>query len=118
MVTPAVGAVVLVPFPFSDLTASKLRPALVLAFAGRDDWLCLQITSRPYADPAAIELTDSDFSDGSLQRLSYIRSGKVFTAHESLFTRIAGQISTAKLAQVREAVIAPVRSGQPVTETE
>lgn len=70
MVTPTIGTVVLVPFPFSDLSASKLRPALALAFAGREDWICLQITSNPYADPMALELTDADFSRGSLQRTS------------------------------------------------
>ena len=31
--------VVLLPFPFSDLSTSKLRPALVLVDAGRDDWV-------------------------------------------------------------------------------
>jgi mRNA interferase MazF len=33
----AAGQVVLLPFPFSDLTRSKLRPALLLADAGRDE---------------------------------------------------------------------------------
>lgn len=33
-----VRQVVLLPFPFSDLSNQKLRPALVLADAGRDDW--------------------------------------------------------------------------------
>ena len=37
MVTPAIGLVVLVPFPFSDLSQAKLRPAVVLADANRDD---------------------------------------------------------------------------------
>jgi hypothetical protein len=37
MVSPAVGKVILVPFPFSDLSQSKLRPAVVLADAGRGD---------------------------------------------------------------------------------
>jgi hypothetical protein len=37
MVSPAVGKVILVPFPFSDLSQSKLRPAVVLANAGRGD---------------------------------------------------------------------------------
>ena len=37
MVTPAAGAVILVPFPFSDLVQAKLRPAVVLADVGRGD---------------------------------------------------------------------------------
>lgn len=112
MVAPAVGAVVLVPFPFSDLSAAKLRPALVLASAGRDDWICLQITSNRYADAIALELTDADFAPGSLQRLRYLRPGKLFTAHHSLFRRVAGRLAEPKLNQVREAVIALIRSGR------
>lgn len=50
MVTPSAGAVVLLPFPFSDLSRSKLRPAVILADAGRDDWILCQITSNPYGD--------------------------------------------------------------------
>ena len=45
MVTPAAGSVVLVPFPFSDLSQTKLRPTVVLADAGRGDWILCQITS-------------------------------------------------------------------------
>ena len=45
------GAVVLVRFPFSDLSASKLRPAVVLATLGRDDSVLAQVTSNPYSDP-------------------------------------------------------------------
>ena len=42
------GVVVLVRFPFSDLSASKLRPAIVLAHAGGVDWILCQVTSNPY----------------------------------------------------------------------
>ena len=49
MVTPSVGAVILVPFPFSDLSQAKLRPALVLADVGKNDWILCQITSNPYS---------------------------------------------------------------------
>lgn len=48
MVSPAVGKVILVPFPSSDLSQSKLRPAVVLADAGRGDWVLCQVTSNPY----------------------------------------------------------------------
>ena len=46
MVTPTIGAVVLIPFPFSDLSQSKLRPAIVLADVGKGDWVLCQVTSR------------------------------------------------------------------------
>ena len=37
MVSPSVGSIVLVPIPFSDLSQSKLRPAVVVANASRGD---------------------------------------------------------------------------------
>ena len=43
------GIVVFVRFPFSDLSASKLRPAVVLAQAGGVDWILCQATSNPTA---------------------------------------------------------------------
>ena len=52
MGVPAVGAVVLVRFPFSDLSQSKLRPAVVLANAGRGDQILCQVTSKPFGEAA------------------------------------------------------------------
>jgi mRNA interferase MazF len=101
----ATRQVVLVPFPFSDLSASKLRPALVLANAGRGDWILCQITSNPYTDSSAIRIEDSDFADGGLQRVSFARAGKLFTAHESLFQRTVGQINVHCHARVVRVII-------------
>jgi mRNA interferase MazF len=42
MVTPTIGAVILIYFPFSDLSKSKLRPAVVLADADKSDWKLLK----------------------------------------------------------------------------
>ena len=61
MVALTAGSVVLIPFPFSYLSQTKLRPALVLASAGRGDWILCQITSKSYGDPHALELTESNF---------------------------------------------------------
>ena len=67
MGAPAAGQVVLLPFPFSDLTRNKLRPALLLAAGGKGDWISCQLTSNPYADPLAIELKKTDFAEGGLK---------------------------------------------------
>ena len=103
--------VVLVHFPFSDLTQSKLRPAIVLADAGKNDWLLCQITSQPYADGRAIAISDGDLAQGSLRISSYARPGKLFTAHESLMAGRVGTLAAIKFDQVREAVIRLIRTG-------
>jgi mRNA interferase MazF len=105
MVTLAAGQVVVLPFPFSDLSRKKLRPALLLADAGQGDWIACQITSNPYADSRAITLTDSEFAEGSLQRMSYLRPGKLFTCHESLPVNTVGLLNKTALQQARTAVI-------------
>jgi len=105
MGTFAAGQVVVLPFPFSDLSRSKFRPALLLADAGRGDWIACQITSNPFADSRAVEITDADFADGGLQRLSYARPGKLFTAHQGLFAGNAGSLHQERLGTVRDAVV-------------
>lgn len=104
MVTPSAGTVILVRFPFSDLSQSKLRPAIVLAHADRGDWIPCQIRSKPYGDARAVQLTDSDFALGGLRVVSYARPGKLFTAHQSLFSAQAGKLKTEAFARVRQAV--------------
>jgi mRNA interferase MazF len=100
---------VLLPFPFSDLSGSKLRPALVLADAGRDDWIMCQITSKAYADPRAIELGPSSFAQGSLSRLSYARPGKLFTASARIIVRPSCFLKLEVLRTIIDAVIGLLR---------
>jgi mRNA interferase MazF len=111
VVTPSRGSVVLVTFPFSDLSASKLRPAIVLAPAGRDDWILCQVTGNPYSDPNAVEVVDSDFASGSLHRTSYARPGKLFTANTTLMHAEVGRLGPAAFAKVRSAVFTVLGGG-------
>lgn len=99
------GQVVLIPFPFSDLSRAKMRPAIVLADAGREDWILCQVTSNPYGDEKALEITDQDFSSGSLRLTSYARPGKLFTASESLIAGKIGVLNTKTSNQLIGAVI-------------
>ncbi len=81
------ASIVVVPFPFSDLSGSKLRPAVILAPAGRGDWLMCQITSNPYSDAHAIRLTANEMLQGGLPHVSFARPLKVFTANSSLVAK-------------------------------
>jgi len=111
VVAPEPGSVVLVSFPFSDLSATKRRPAVVLASAGRGDSILCQVTSNPYADPDAFYVVDDDFAVGSLQRESYARPGKLFTANASLVSVIVGTLRADRHRALVEQVVALLRSG-------
>ena len=111
MVTPTAGAVVLVPFPFSDLSQAKLRPAIVLADAGRDDWILCQVTSSPYGDPRAISVTDTDLASGSLRVVSYARPGKLFTANRNLMVAQVATLNSDEFKRIVERVIDLLRLG-------
>ena len=105
----AAGQVALLPFPFSDLSRNKLRPVVLLAAAGREDWIVCQITSNPFGDHRSIRLTPSDFSTGTLRQISYVRPGKIFTAHESLIASVVGNLKAEILSTIRNAAIAIIQ---------
>lgn len=109
----AAGAVVLVRFPFSDLSGAKLRPAVVLAGASRDDWILCQVTSNPYGDPRAVALTAASFSAGSLQRVSYARPGKLFTANIDLVSGQAGFLKEGVFSLLIDTVVRLLNAHRP-----
>ena len=111
MVAPSAGGIVLVPFPFSDLSQAKLRPAAVLADAGRGDWILCQVTSNLYGDSRAVQLPASSFTSGSLRAESYARPGKLFTASRDLMVAEVAILSADARQQVLDAVVAILRAG-------
>ncbi|GAB4530905.1 MAG: hypothetical protein Kow0063_09590 [Anaerolineae bacterium] len=111
MVTPAAGTVVLVPFPFSDLSQAKLRPAVVLADAGRGDWILCQVTSNPYGDPRVVALTEASFHTGSLRVTSYARPAKLFTANRELMVAEVANLELDALKDIVDVVVHILRAG-------
>lgn len=67
------GDVVVVHFPFSDLSQAKRRPALVVSSLKGDDLILCQITSQNVRDDYAITFDDQDLNDGKLDKTSNIR---------------------------------------------
>jgi len=98
------GEVVVLPFPFSNLSGSKKRPALVLSDLSGDDIILCQITSQN-TDNNSMLLDESSFSSGSLPVISYIRPTRIFTADKNIIIRKAGVIKESLRKEVINTII-------------
>ena len=85
---------------------------MVLAAISRDDLVCCQVTSNPYADPNAVELMEGDFAEGTLERVSYARPGKLFTANLQLFEGVVGVLEDDLRAEIVNRIVRLPRSGR------
>ena len=104
MATFVKGDIVVLPFPFSDLSASKRRPALVLADLQGDDIILCQITSKNTKDSYAITLDNSDLVSGSLPVPSNVRPNRLFTADKKIIAYTMGRVSQGKFKEVAKAI--------------
>ena len=99
------GDVVVVPFPFSDLTQAKRRPALVVSALEGDDLILCQITSQSLRDNYSIQLNDRDFETGSLKQPSNVRPNRLFTADSHIVLYKAGSLKIEKLGEIIQRAI-------------
>lgn len=99
------GDVVVVPFPFTDLTQAKRRPALVIAELEGDDLILCQITSQTIRDKYVVSVGAEDFRDGSLNQDSNIRPNRIFTADKHIILYRVGQVKSEKVRQVIDALV-------------
>ena len=104
------GDIVVVPFPFSDLTNAKRRPAFVLAVLPDDDIILCQITSRDIKDDFAIKLKSSDFASGFLPIESNIRPNRLFTADRHIILYKVGNVHQKKIAEVVDKAVDIIRA--------
>jgi mRNA interferase MazF len=103
------GDVVVIPFPFSDLSQAKRRPALVLAVLQGNDLILCQITSKSVQDNYSIPVDQNDFASGSLNQESNIRPNKLFTADSQIILYCTGNIKKTKLDQAIDKIIEIIR---------
>ena len=94
------GDVVILPFPFSDLSSSKKRPALVVVNLTGDDIILCQITSESRIDDYSIVLENNDFRKGSLNLTSVIRPNRLFTADKSIILYKVGSLKEKRINTV------------------
>ncbi|MEP0711049.1 type II toxin-antitoxin system PemK/MazF family toxin [Algoriphagus sp.] len=99
------GSNVVVSFPFSDLSASKRRPALVLANAENGDYLLCQITSKSIKDKWAIALPEDQIIEGPLFKESNILANRILTADQRIILYKAGFVDPTFRRKVVEQII-------------
>ena len=99
------GDVVVTPFPFSDLTASKKRPALVIAELKGDDIIICLITSQNAKDDYAVSLASNDLANGQLKQNSNIRPNRLFTIDAKIILYQIGTLKKEKTEEVTEKII-------------
>ena len=99
------GDVVVVPFPFSDLTQAKRRPALVLAELMGDDVILTQITSQNIKDNYSISLEPEEFESGNLNKKSNIRPNRIFTADKKILLYKVGHLKKEKIKETISKIV-------------
>jgi mRNA interferase MazF len=100
-----------VPYPFTDLSGAKLRPALVLAEVSSEDVILCQITTKPYSSRVVVKLDPRENERSGLREISYARPEKLFTAHQSIIQSRIGQLSPMIVERVVESITALLRVG-------
>ena len=104
------GDIVVEPFPFSDLSNFKKRPALIITKLKGDDLILCQITSQNISDEYAITLSNEDLASGNLKRKSNIRPNRVFTADEKIILYKVGMLNENKMGEVVEKLVRIIKS--------
>lgn len=105
------GKIVLIPFPFDDLSSSKVRPALCLTnpIGQYRHIIVAFITSQNPRDfseaDLLVETTHSDFAATGLRVTSVLRLHRLVTLPVDMIQRELGQLSFALLKQVAERLL-------------
>lgn len=94
------GDLVLIPFPFSDLQATKKRPVLVLTSPDRHgDFICLAVTSVPQPSPNIL-IGSNQLLIGNLPKVSWVRVEKIFTLDHRLIIKGLGRLNNRTMRQI------------------
>ncbi|MDR9405497.1 MAG: type II toxin-antitoxin system PemK/MazF family toxin [Halothece sp. Uz-M2-17] len=104
------GDIVLVPFPFSDFTQTKLRPAVILwvDLKGQDVTLCFissQSLSETSDDEFVINSNDPEFSLTGLKLTSKVKVSKIITLERKLLRRRLGKLGEQQLNLLNQTLV-------------
>ena len=96
----AKGDIVLIPFPFTNLTGSKLRPAVILAETTLDLTVCFITTQLQWQETTDVQLMPT--SSNSLKKESLIRTSKIATLDKILAKGLLGRLTANELSDLND----------------
>lgn len=99
------GDVIVLPFPYTDFSSVKKRPAVVVANLKGQNVILAQITTNQRDDEDLVSLRKEDFSSGSLSSNSFIMASLIFTSDSSRISYKAGKIKNEKMKEVQNKLI-------------
>ena len=91
----AKGDIVLITFPFTDLSGNKLRPAVVLAETTLDLTVCFITTQLQWQEPTDLQLVPTLLN--GLRKQSLIRTSKIATLDKTLAKGLLGLLTSKEL---------------------
>ena len=94
----AKGDIVLITFPFTDLSGSKLRPVVILAETTLDLTVCFITTQLQWQEATDVQLLPTSLN--GLKKQSLIRTSKIATLEKVLAKGLLGQINTNELSDL------------------
>ncbi|MBI2548681.1 type II toxin-antitoxin system PemK/MazF family toxin [Candidatus Woesearchaeota archaeon] len=101
--------IVLLPYPFSDLTGKKVRPAVIVsndAFNKKSaDCIMVPLTTVIKDEPYSIEIDQQDLSSGRLLKPSRIRVDKIFAVEKNLITMKIGVLNLITFEKIKQEII-------------
>ncbi|WP_206081868.1 type II toxin-antitoxin system PemK/MazF family toxin [Maribellus sediminis] len=97
------GDIVLIPFPFTDLSGRKLRPALVLCSSVKDVTVCFITTQFQWEEEFDIEITPS--AENGIKKSSLIRVSKLATIDSDLVIGELGRIEDHYISRLNRNLI-------------
>jgi mRNA interferase MazF len=92
------GNIVLIPFPFTNLTGNKLRPALILTETDLDVTVSFITTQLQWQEPTDILLQPN--SDNGIKKTSIVRLNKIATIDKSLLLGKIGELNNNQINEV------------------
>jgi mRNA interferase MazF len=92
------GDIVLITFPFTDLSGNKLRPAVVLAETKLDLTVCFITTHLQWQEPTDLQLVPT--LHNALRKQSLIRTSKIATLDTTLAKGLLGLLTSKELTEL------------------